>query len=88
LIFQTLVLPELRTRNEITFEFGYIGYATSNDAPGDPGHSAAIHNIDGELYEYDGLRRNEALLKLDQSNAEPEPHKSLGEMKYVIYFRT
>ncbi len=29
----TMVLPELRTRNEITFEFGYIGCAASNDAP-------------------------------------------------------
>jgi hypothetical protein len=56
---ETMVLPELRTRNEIKFELGYIGYATSNDAPGDPGHSASIHNIDGELYEYDGLRRGE-----------------------------
>jgi len=26
----TMVLPELTTRNEITFEFSYIGYATSN----------------------------------------------------------
>jgi hypothetical protein len=81
-----MVLPELRTRNEITFEFGYVGYATSNYAPGDPGHSASIHNIDGEIYEYEGLRRGGALLKLDQSHV--VPRKSLGEMKYVIYFRT
>ena len=42
----TMVLPELTTRNEITFEFSYIGYATSNDAAGGLGHSASIHNID------------------------------------------
>jgi hypothetical protein len=82
----SMVLPEWSIRNEITFEFGYIGYATNNDAGGDPGHSASIHNLDGELYECNGLRRNGALLKLDQSNV--EPCKSLREMKYVIYFRT
>jgi hypothetical protein len=76
----------LRTRNEITFEFGCVGYATSNASPGDLGHSASIHNIDGELYEYDGLMRGGALLKLNQSNV--IPRKSLGEMKYVIYFKT
>jgi hypothetical protein len=31
---ETMVLPELRTRNEIAFEFGYVGYATSNATPG------------------------------------------------------
>jgi hypothetical protein len=81
-----MVLPELRIRNEITFEFGYIGYAINNDAQGDPGHSASVHNIDGELYAYNGLRRNGALLKLDQSNV--EPWKSLREIKYVINFIT
>jgi hypothetical protein len=29
-----MALTELRTRNEVRFEFGYIGFATSNDAPG------------------------------------------------------
>jgi len=41
-----MVLPELTTKNEITFEFSYIGYATSNDAAGGLRRSASIHNID------------------------------------------
>jgi len=45
-----MALPNLRTRNEVRFEFGYIGFATSNDARGDSGHSAFIQNIDRELY--------------------------------------
>ena len=82
-----MALTVLRTRNEVRFEFGYIGFATSNDARGDSGHSAFIQNIDRELYQFSTIlfRRNGALLKLDQSNV--QLRQSLGEIIFVTYFR-
>jgi hypothetical protein len=77
-------LPELRTGREIEFELGYVGYGTTGSLRNPLSHATSIHWMDNNYFMYDGMISDGALRFLEDGE---EPPASMGQPKYVMYFR-
>jgi len=80
-----LYLTELRTGNEITFQLGYVGYATSGTPRNPLTHVTSIHYIGRDYYWYDGMVDSGTLHQMEDAYQEAPAH--MGDPQYVVYFR-
>jgi len=80
-----MYLPELRTGNEITFQLGYVGYATSGTPRNPLTHATSVHYIGRDYYWYDGMVDSGTLHLMEDAYQEAPAH--MGDPEYVVYFR-